>query len=125
MVMHKERMVETAGTLVHNPPVLLMLGVITLIGGLAMVLCHNIWSGGALPIVVTLFGWSILIGGLLLLFLPRGGQPFRNRSFRRAFLHLRRHLACPRPLSNLWRIHIILAGHQAIDLLHENIPHAR
>jgi uncharacterized membrane protein len=70
MLMHKQRMVETAGTLVHNPPVLLMLGVITLIGGLAMVLCHNIWSGGALPIVVTLFGWSMLIRGLLLLFLP-------------------------------------------------------
>jgi amino acid permease len=34
-----------------------------------MVLCHNIWSGGALPVVVTLFGWIILIRGVLILFL--------------------------------------------------------
>lgn len=37
------------------------------IGGLAMVLCHNVWSGRALPIIVALFGWSILIRSLLLL----------------------------------------------------------
>jgi hypothetical protein len=34
------------------------------------VLCHNIWSGGALPVVVTLFGWILLLRGLLLLMLP-------------------------------------------------------
>ena len=70
MFMHKQTMVETVETLVHNRPMLLILGMIALIGGLAMVLGHNVWSGGALPIVVTLFGWSILIRGLLLLFLP-------------------------------------------------------
>jgi uncharacterized membrane protein len=70
MFMHKQTMVETVETLVHNRPMLLILGMIALIGGLAMVLVHNVWSGGALPIVVTLFGWSILIRGLLLLFLP-------------------------------------------------------
>jgi len=35
-----------------------------------MVLAHNVWSGGALPVVVTLFGWILLIRGALLLFLP-------------------------------------------------------
>jgi hypothetical protein len=70
MLMHKQTMVETVEALVHNRPVLLILGIMALIGGLAMVLCHNVWSGGALPIVVTLFGWSILLRGLLLLFLP-------------------------------------------------------
>ena len=70
LLLHKQSMVETVETLVHNRPVLLILGMIALIGGLAMVLCHNVWSGGALPIIVTLFGWSILIRGLLLLFLP-------------------------------------------------------
>jgi len=70
MFMHKQTMVETVETLAHNRPMLLILGMIALIGGLAMVLGHNVWSGGALPVVVTLFGWSILIRGLLLLFLP-------------------------------------------------------
>ena len=35
-----------------------------------MVLGHNVWSGGALPVVVTLVGWLILAKGLLPLYLP-------------------------------------------------------
>ena len=41
-----------------------------LLAGLAMVLSHNVWSGGTLPVVVTLFGWIILLRGLFLLMLP-------------------------------------------------------
>jgi hypothetical protein len=40
-----------------------------LAAGLAIVLGHNVWSGGALPVVVTLVGWLILVRGLVLLFL--------------------------------------------------------
>jgi hypothetical protein len=35
-----------------------------------MVLAHNVWSGGALPIVVTTVGWIFLIRGVLILVLP-------------------------------------------------------
>ena len=49
---------------------MLILGVITLAAGLAMVLAHNIWSGGALVVVVTLVGWMALIKSLSFLFLP-------------------------------------------------------
>jgi hypothetical protein len=35
-----------------------------------MVLAHNIWSGGALVVVVTLVGWMTLIKSLFFLFLP-------------------------------------------------------
>jgi hypothetical protein len=38
----------------------LILGIITLAAGLAMVLAHNIWSGGALVVVITLVGWMAL-----------------------------------------------------------------
>jgi hypothetical protein len=55
--------------LVHNPPVLFIVGVITLVAGLAMILGHNVWSGGVLPVIVTLVGWLTLIKGLLFLFL--------------------------------------------------------
>ena len=41
---------------------------ITLAMGIAMVLGHNVWSGGALPVVVTLVGWLILAKGVVLLF---------------------------------------------------------
>jgi len=46
-----------------------IVGVIALVAGLAMILAHNVWSGGALPVIVTLIGWLALIKGLLLLFL--------------------------------------------------------
>jgi hypothetical protein len=41
-----------------------------LLGGLAMVLAHNVWSGGPFPVIVTLIGWWLLIRNVLLLFLP-------------------------------------------------------
>jgi hypothetical protein len=36
------------------------------------VIGHNIWSGGALPVVVTLVGWASLIKGIALMALPQG-----------------------------------------------------
>ena len=45
---------------------------ITLAAGLALVLAHNIWSGGALVVIVTVVGWVTLIKGLFFLFLPPG-----------------------------------------------------
>ena len=48
----------------------MILGVITLTAGLAMVLAHNIWSGGTLVVVVTLVGWMALVKSLFFLFLP-------------------------------------------------------
>ncbi len=38
--------------------------------GIAMVLGHNVWSGGALPVAVTLTGWLILAKGVLILLVP-------------------------------------------------------
>ncbi|MDQ6703235.1 MAG: hypothetical protein M3Z96_09120 [Pseudomonadota bacterium] len=70
MVLHRQSFVETAATLIHDRPLLLVLGMITLIAGLAMVLAHNIWSDGTLPVVVTLIGWITLIRSLILLLLP-------------------------------------------------------
>lgn len=39
--------------------------------GLALVLGHNIWVGGFLPVTVTILGWLVLAKALALLFLPR------------------------------------------------------
>src|SRR6202521_736398 len=69
-LVHKQAMVETANALVRDRPLVLLLSMIGLLAGLAMVLAHNVWSGGALPVVVTLLGWILLIRGALLLFLP-------------------------------------------------------
>jgi len=66
----RQATVETVTFLLQNPSMTLILGVITLAAGLAMVLAHNIWSGGALVVVVTLLGWMALIKSLFFLFLP-------------------------------------------------------
>ena len=63
-------MVETVDGIMHNRPLLYVVGLMTLACGLAIVLVHNRWSGGVLPVVVTILGWITLIKGLVLLLLP-------------------------------------------------------
>ena len=70
MITRRQATLESVTALLHNPSMILILGVITLAAGLAMVLAHNIWSGGALVVVVTLVGWITLIKSLFFLFLP-------------------------------------------------------
>jgi hypothetical protein len=38
--------------------------------GLGLVIGHNVWTGGALPVVVTLVGWASIIKGVVVLALP-------------------------------------------------------
>jgi len=61
MMTRKQSAVTTVRGLIASPPLLLLVEVIGLAGGLAMILGHNIWSGGALPVVVTLVGWLMAI----------------------------------------------------------------
>jgi uncharacterized membrane protein len=70
MFAHKTATIETMKAIVQNAPVLYLAGLIALAAGLAMVLGHNVWSGGALPVVVTLIGWLSLVKGLFILFVP-------------------------------------------------------
>lgn len=68
MMTRKASAVATMKALVASPPLLLLAEVISLAGGLALVVGHNIWSGGPLPVVITLLGWvMVLRGGLLVL----------------------------------------------------------
>jgi hypothetical protein len=69
MILHKQRFVETVTALLRDASVMFLAGVLTLLGGLALVLAHNVWSRGALAVVVTLIGWITLVKGLLFLFL--------------------------------------------------------
>ncbi len=69
MLIRGQGMADLVTALMHNAPLLFLCGVIALFAGLAMILVHNIWSGGAVPIVVTVIGWGSLIKGILLTFL--------------------------------------------------------
>ncbi len=72
MMLHKQAVVEMATGLLRDPSMMFVLGLLTLVAGLAMVLAHNIWSGGVLPVVVTILGWLTLVKGLLFLLLFSG-----------------------------------------------------
>jgi hypothetical protein len=67
MMMRKQSAVATIKAVTANPPLLLFAEIISLACGLAMIIGHNIWSGGALPVVVTLVGWLMVIRGAGLL----------------------------------------------------------
>ncbi|MGA2920597.1 MAG: hypothetical protein ABSE28_05800 [Candidatus Sulfotelmatobacter sp.] len=65
----RQATLESVTAILHDPSMKFILGAITLVAGLAMVLAHNIWSGSALAVVVTLVGWITLIKALSFLFL--------------------------------------------------------
>ena len=72
-MMHKAAMVETASELANAPPLLFIAGIFTLLAGLAMVLSHNLWTGGVTTVVVTIIGWVMLVRGIVLVFISPGG----------------------------------------------------
>jgi hypothetical protein len=70
MMANRETMVGAVNALIRSPPLVLLAGVFAVAIGLGLVIGHNVWSGGALPVVVTLVGWASLIKGVTLLALP-------------------------------------------------------
>lgn len=68
--LRRDTFAATANALIADAPLVLVVGAFTLLMGIAMVLLHNFWSGGVLPVIITLVGWSTLIKGVLLLALP-------------------------------------------------------
>jgi hypothetical protein len=51
----------------NEPGLILVTGILTMGGGVAAVLGHNVWSGGVLALVVTLLAWVTLIKGFALI----------------------------------------------------------
>ncbi len=72
MIANKKSVVATVNVWMRSSALMLLTSVITLAIGLALVVGHNVWSGGALPVTVTVVGWVSLIKGLAFLFLPPG-----------------------------------------------------
>lgn len=52
-----------------NRGMFFILALMTLILGLVMVVSHNIWVMGW-PVIITVFGWLVLIAGIIRLFFP-------------------------------------------------------
>ncbi len=67
---NRDATIQVVTATAQNGPVLFVFGAILVAAGLAMILSHNIWSGGALPVVVTIVAWLTLIKGLFCLIFP-------------------------------------------------------
>lgn len=65
MFFHKKLMLEILDDFIRDKALLYTGGILSLSAGLILVLSHNIWSGGWLPVVVTLLGWTMLLRGVL------------------------------------------------------------
>ena len=70
MLSQPEAFVGIVHAFVADAPLVLIAGVFTLFGGLALVLLHNYWSGGALTVTITLIGWLTLIKAVVFVVLP-------------------------------------------------------
>ena len=62
-------------------------GMVATAVGLAVVLGHEVWAGGVLPILVSLTGWAALLKGLTLLLVPgeRVAAVYKGAGFERWF----------------------------------------
>jgi len=63
---------------IDSPALIYLAGLLALVGGLAIVLTHNVWVWGW-PVVITLFGWATLIAGILRIVFPAPLKRFAER----------------------------------------------
>ena len=68
ILFQKRIFLEVVDDIVKNRAHMYAVGVLTTFLGLLAVLSHNIWNAGTLPLLVTLFGWAVLLKGVNALF---------------------------------------------------------
>ncbi len=61
----------------HDYGLIVVSGILLLLAGIAIVRVHNIWSGGW-RIIITLFGWAAVVGGLARMWMPQLAGPIAN-----------------------------------------------
>ena len=87
MLTGKRRTLAALDDMANDGPWMLFSGMVAVAAGLAIVLAHNVWTGGALTLAVTLVGWAALLKGLSLLFVPPHtmARAYKSMGFERYF----------------------------------------
>jgi len=68
-VLHEQRFKKTMADTLASGSVMTFTGFIALAVGLLVVISHNIWVT-SWPVVITIFGWLLLVQGVMRLFYP-------------------------------------------------------
>ena len=74
MLLNRDLFPVMIGQVAQNYALIFLSGILTLLGGIAIVRVHNVWSGGW-PIIVTVLGWLAIVGGLVRMWLPVQALP--------------------------------------------------
>jgi hypothetical protein len=69
MVIESETMRALSQEFLSNLSLIYLAGILTLLAGLAIVNAHNVWIGDW-RVIITIFGWLAIIGGLFRILLP-------------------------------------------------------
>ena len=87
MLANRQRTTATLDEMARSGPWMLFSGMVATTAGLAVVLGHQVWTGGALPVVVTAMGWAALLKGVMLLLVPgeRIAAAYKGIGFERFF----------------------------------------
>jgi uncharacterized membrane protein len=69
MIVNRDMFPELVHQIQNDYGLIIVAGVAALTAGLGIVTTHNIWSGW--PAAITVFGWLLVIGGVLRIVFPR------------------------------------------------------
>jgi hypothetical protein len=70
LLFQKKVFIKVLNDVTENRTTLFTFGVILFVCGLSIVLSHNIWNAGFLPLIITLIGWVLTLRGVSSMFIP-------------------------------------------------------
>lgn len=70
LLVNSKSLIEYGDEILRGSAATYLMGPIALIFGLVIVLTHNVWTGGFIPVVTTLVGWGALLKGVMIFVLP-------------------------------------------------------
>ncbi len=87
MIAARRSALPAVDDMLKSPSLLFFTGVTAIGVGLAMIVGHNIWTGGVATVLVTVLGWLSLIKGLVLAFIPQDSMLrfYRSLDYERRF----------------------------------------
>jgi hypothetical protein len=77
MLVNRELFPVIIDQISHDYGLIVLSGLLSLLAGIAIVRVHNIWSGGW-QVIVTVFGWLAILGGLARMWVPQMAGPIAD-----------------------------------------------